>query len=61
MECVKTTYRSFAHKNWLCIRDFNQVLTQEDKLSFNNRKIEGADLFQQTLFDLELCELEARG
>lgn len=53
--------RSIAYKNWLCIGDFNQVLTQEDKLSFYNRKIEGADLFQQTLFDLELCELEARG
>lgn len=50
-----------AHKNWLCVGDFNQVLSQEDKFSFNDREIEGADLFNQTLFDLGLCELEARG
>lgn len=50
-----------AHKNQLCIGDFNQVLSQEDKFSFNDREIEGADLFNQTLFDLGLCELEARG
>lgn len=52
---------NMAHKNWLCIGDFSQVLSQEDKFSFNERKIKGADLFNQTLFDLGLFELEARG
>ena len=33
----------------------------EDKFSFNNGNIVGAKHFQQTLFDLELCELEAKG
>ena len=33
----------------------------EDKFSFNNGNIVGAKLFQQTLSDLELCELEAKG
>ena len=50
-----------AHRNWLCIGDFNQVLGQEDKFSFIDRRIEGADTFNQILFDLGLCELEAKG
>ena len=54
---LKTT----AHPNQLCIGDFNQILSHEDKFSFNNGNIVGAKLFQQTLFDLELCELEAKG
>ena len=46
---------------WLCIGDFNQVLSHEDKFSFNNRNIVGANLFLNTLNELELCELEAKG
>ena len=50
-----------AHKNWLCIGDFNQILSHNDKFGFKYRKIEGADSLRQTLFDLNLCELEAKG
>ena len=53
--------QNMAHRNWLCIGDFNQVLGQEDKFSFTDRRIEGADTFNQFLFDLGLCELEAKG
>lgn len=53
--------RNNAHSNWLCIRDFNQVLSHQDKFSFNNRTIVGANLFQKTLNELELYELKAKG
>ncbi|XP_075663267.1 uncharacterized protein LOC142632825 [Castanea sativa] len=53
--------RNIAYRNWLCIGDFNQILTQNDKFGFKTRKIEGTELLKQTLFDLELCELEAKG
>lgn len=33
-----------AHKNWLCIGDFNQILSQNEKFGFKSRKIKGADL-----------------
>lgn len=46
---------------WLCIGDFNQVLSYEDKFSFNTRSIVGADSFLNTLNEMELCELEAKG
>ena len=45
----------------MCIGDFNQVLTDEDKFSFHSNSITGAELFQQTLNELELCALEAKG
>lgn len=53
--------RHSANSNWLGIGDFNQILIDEDKFSFHNNSIVGAELFRQTLNDLELCELEANG
>ncbi|KAL4599767.1 hypothetical protein ACB092_11G150200 [Castanea dentata] len=53
--------RNLVHKNWLCIGDFNQVLSHDDKFGFSHRKIEGIEIFKQTLFDLGLCDLEAKG
>ena len=53
--------KPIAKPIWLCIRDFNQVLFHEDKFSFNTRSIAGANSFFNTLNDLELCELEAKG
>ena len=53
--------KTIAKPIWLCIRDFNQVLCHEDKFSFNTRSIARADSFFNTLNDLELCELEAKG
>lgn len=46
---------------WLCIGDFNQVLYHKDKLSFNTISIVGADSFLNTINELELCELKAKG
>ena len=53
--------RQIALPNWLCIGDFNQVLTDEDKFTFHSNSIARADLFQQILNELELCALEAKG
>ena len=53
--------KHLAKSIWLCIGDFNQVLSHEDKFYFNNRNIVGANLFLNTLNELELCELEAKG
>lgn len=47
--------------SYICIGDFKQILSHEDKFSFNNGNIVGPKLFQQTLSDLELYELEAKG
>ena len=53
--------RHIARTNWLCIGDFNQILSHDDKFAFDSKKIIGSDLFQQILSELELCELEAKG
>ena len=50
-----------SHPNWLCIGDFNQVLSSEDKFSFNWGKSRGMENFQELIYDLELCELAALG
>ena len=51
--------KGLAHSNWLCIGDFNQILSKEDKLSFKQGSIIGAVFFQQVLMELQLCELAA--
>ena len=38
--------RKIALPNWLCIGDFNQVLTNEDKFTFHSNSIVGANLLQ---------------
>jgi len=42
---------------WLCIGDFNQILNCDDKFSFNFGSIPGAELFQEVISNLALCEL----
>nr|XP_023892459.1 uncharacterized protein LOC112004444 [Quercus suber]POE60759.1 hypothetical protein CFP56_44118 [Quercus suber] len=51
--------KQHAHPCWLCIEDFNQILSREEKLSFKNGNIVGANDFQQVLSDLLLCDLSA--
>ena len=53
--------KCISHKNWLCIGDFNQIVSIEDKFGFKHRKVDGAESLRQTLFELELCELVAKG
>ena len=55
------TLKSRSHPNWLCIADFNQVLSSQDKLPFNQGNIVGANLLQQLIIDLHLCGLIATG
>ena len=53
--------KQIAHPNWLCIRDLNQVLTREEKFSFNQHSIVGANMFQQVIAELQLCNLAVTG
>ena len=53
--------RNLVHKTQLCIGDFNQIISQEDKFGFSHRRIEGEETFRQTLFDLGLYDIEAKG
>ena len=39
------TLKDIAQPSWLCIVDFNQVLSREEKFSFNQNPIAGAELF----------------
>ena len=55
------TLKNGSHPNWLCIANFNQVLSSQDKLSFNQGNIVGANLLQQLITDLHLCSLTATG
>lgn len=53
--------KNIAHPSWLCIGDFNQILSKEEKFSFNQGSIIEAELFQQAISDLQLCNLVATG
>ena len=55
------TLKGWSHPNWLCIGDFNQVLNSQEKLSFNQGNIVGANLLQQIIDDLHLCDLTTIG
>ena len=55
------TLKGWSHPNWLCIGDFNQVLNSQEKLSFNQGNIVGANLLQQIIDDLHLCDLTTTG
>ena len=49
--------KQHAHPSWLCIGDFNQILSSEEKLSFKHGNIIGAEDLQQVHRDLQLCDL----
>nr|POE69558.1 hypothetical protein CFP56_49333 [Quercus suber] len=53
--------KQHSHPSWLCIGDFNQVISKEDKLSLTTGNIIGLEEFQQVLGDLQLCDLTASG
>ena len=38
--------KQHAHLSWLCIGNFNQILSKDEKLSFKNGNIIGANDFQ---------------
>ena len=55
------SFKLLAHSNWLCIGDFNQVLNEDEKFSFNRGTISRADSFQKLISDLGLCEVITSG
>nr|POE76348.1 hypothetical protein CFP56_34515 [Quercus suber] len=56
-----SSLKATAHPNWLCIGDFNQILSKDEKFSFTQGSIAGANLFQQVISNLHLCDLTATG
>ena len=50
-----------AAPKWLCIGDFNQVLTEEDKFTFKPKPIPSNFDLQQTLSHLSLAPIESKG
>ena len=53
--------KAIAQPNWLWIGDFNQVLSRDKKFSFTQGRITSANLFQQVITNLQLCDLAATG
>ncbi|XP_030924699.1 uncharacterized protein LOC115951678 [Quercus lobata] len=53
--------KMLTHPNWFCIGDFNQVLSDNDKFSFNQGALLGADSLHNVIYELSLCELAASG
>lgn len=52
---------SIAQPNWLCIGDFNQILASQEKLYFHQGLVLGAQLLQEVINELYLCDLRATG
>ena len=48
-----------AHPQWICIGDFNQILFREEKFSFTQGSIVGANLLQQFISNLNQYSLSA--
>lgn len=48
-----------AHPKWLCIGDFNQILSSKDKFTFGDGLISGAESFHLLISELQLCDLVA--
>ena len=42
-------FKTKAHPQWICIGDFNQILTREEKFSFTQGSIACANLLQQII------------
>ena len=59
--CKFKELKLLSHLNWLCIGDFNKVLNTEDKFSFTQRSILGAESLQNLISDLALYDLAASG
>ncbi|XP_023877910.1 uncharacterized protein LOC111990365 [Quercus suber] len=56
-----SSLKASSHVSWLCIGDFNQILSWVDKFSFTQGSISGAFLFQKVISDLLFCDLAASG
>lgn len=48
-------------ESWLCIRDFNEILSYEEKSSFSVRPVNQMLEFQHALDDCELMDLGFNG
>ncbi|KAL4606974.1 hypothetical protein ACB092_09G141900 [Castanea dentata] len=52
---------SKREERWLCIGDFNQILSVKEKFSFGDDPNPSAENFQLLVSDLRLCDLVAQG
>jgi exonuclease III len=52
---------TLVNSKWLCIGDFNQVLSEDDKLSFKDSSLSGNLDLLQTISTLSLMPIEAKG
>ncbi|KAF3960876.1 hypothetical protein CMV_014441 [Castanea mollissima] len=59
--CKLRELKLLAHQRWLCIGDFNQILSVKEKFSFGDGPIPSAENFQLLVLDLQLCDLVAQG
>ena len=59
--CKLRELKLMAHQRWLCIGDFNQILSVKEKFSFDDGPIPGAKSFQLLVSDLQLCDSVAQG
>lgn len=50
-----------AHRRWLCIGDFNQILSINENFSFGDGPIPSAENFQLLVSNLQLCDLVTQG
>ena len=50
---------SISHPNGLCIKDFNQIILDNGKFSFNKGKIIGAEKLQDLISELEPLNQES--
>ena len=59
--CKLKELKLLTHPNWLYFGDFDQILSKEDKFSFNQGSLLGVESFHHLISELALCDLVASG
>ena len=57
--CKLKELKLLTHPNWLYFGDFDQILSKEDKFSFNQGSLLGVESFHHLISELALCDLVA--